>query len=702
MEYNESYFKKSANRKAMVIWMTLCIVLTGAYAIEIVKGLRTMGYYTTFLAICWIPFFLGLVILRIKGMDTHIYKDVIVVGYGVFYTFVLLTTTSILAFVYILPLTSMLILFKNRNFMIRVGIANVIVMVSVIAKNYLSGMNAPEDITSYEIQMACILLCYIGYIMSINHLGKSDGAMLQSVNSNLDKIIDTIDKVKTASSEVVDGVTVVRELADENRDGAKEVVQSLEELSQNNNVLRDKTGSSLSMTEEINAQVENTAELIAHIVTLTSQSVEHSQISSRELEEVVESTNTMASLSSEVEQLLNDFKNEFNMVKKETGTIEGITSQTNLLALNASIEAARAGQAGKGFAVVADEIRNLSMGTQLSSGSIMAALQHLEETSSKMTQSVGKILGLISMTMDKVNQVNSSVSSITADSAQLGEAIQVVDEAMKEVETSNQNMVDNMKQINEVMALMTESVRGAEDTTQTMLSKYGETAENVMKIEDVVGKLIEELGAGGFMGLKDIKEGMSLSILSTEDSKEKQEYKAKVLEVSEDSILVAASGENREWLKSRTSKYNIRITVDSELYTWEDVKIIPTDKDGRSCFKLRVTGKPKVLNRRKYKRMPLSYPCRITMKNNHNTIEGRMLNISANGYAFTTASPEFTREKGAVLSLQVQGFALLEGCTMEGCIIRTTVNNGKYTVGCRMTEDNMAIRDYVNEHYKGK
>lgn len=82
----------------------------------------------------------------------------------------------------------------------------------------------------------------------------------------------------------------------------------------------------------------------------------------------------MADLSKQVEQILEDFKKEFENVKEETSTIEGITSKTNLLALNASIEAARAGEAGKGFAVVANEIRNLSSGTQASSNSIMEAL----------------------------------------------------------------------------------------------------------------------------------------------------------------------------------------------------------------------------------------------------------------------------------------------------------------------------------------
>ena len=52
MEYNEEYFAQSANKKAMAMWMVMGIVLSVAYVIEIVKGLRSIGYYCTFLGFC--------------------------------------------------------------------------------------------------------------------------------------------------------------------------------------------------------------------------------------------------------------------------------------------------------------------------------------------------------------------------------------------------------------------------------------------------------------------------------------------------------------------------------------------------------------------------------------------------------------------------------------------------------------------------
>ena len=701
MEYNEELFKSSANKKASIVWAIICVLLPGIYAGEIAKGRMPHSTFLLMLVFCWVPYILGFVLLRVKGMGSDFYRVIVAIGYGIFYGFVVLTINSTVAFSLMLPMAGMMLLFKSRRLIIGTGIYNIILIFVQNILIYVRGQSADGHMLQMEMEMACTIMCYLGYALAIDHLTKSDNAMIGAMNNNLDKVIHTVDKVKDASSAIVDGVTVVRELADENKQGAMDVVDSMNKLSVNNTTLSEKAMSSLDMTEDINTQVENVASLVTKMADLINESATHAKTSSSELSAVVDATNEMADVSGEVENVLNEFKTEFEMVKQETGTIEKITAQTNLLALNASIEAARAGEAGKGFAVVADEIRDLSMGTKNSSNSILNALNHLEETSEKMTDSITKILQLITDAQGMVSHVDESEASIRNESVELDDGIQVVDKAMQDVETANRSLVENMKQINEVMEIMTQSVLNSEETTRVMLSKYEETANNVIHIEDVVGKLIEELGEGGFMGVKDIMPGMKVSVFVAGDRSQK-EYTAEVTDTTEHTINVGQITQGSEVLdiQDKTKRYNLHIIVHNALYIWQNTSIEPVKNGGRGVNTVYIKGNPKVVNRRKYPRLQISNGCQVTIKDTNFGCDGRMIDISANGFAFTTTAREVREAKGKQISVAVNNFPILNGKALEGIIIRVSDHDGEYLVGCRMYEDSKAIQEYVAERVK--
>ncbi len=681
----------------MIVWLLLNLILTIACIMEVVKDLRTWSYCIAILSLCWVPFIVGIIVLRVLGTATKYYKDIVELGFGIFYAGVIFTSNTTLSFVYILPLTSMLILFKNRNFLIRYGVANICILLVKIVYDAFQGMVTPARITEYEIQIACVLMCYVGYVLAINHLIQSDGALLGDVKNNLEKVTRTVEQVKTASTQIVDGITVVRELSDENREGANNVVHSMQTLSDNNDVLYDKTMSSLDMTEKISNQVENVAQLIEGMVKITDQSTERASTGAKDLAEMVESTTQMEQLSTELEMILQEFQEKFSMVKNETGTIASITTQTNLLSLNASIEAARAGEAGRGFAVVADEIRNLSMGTQSSSDSIMQALDHLETTSEKMTSSITKTLSLIQTTLEKLKQVNESVAGITDDSIKLGSNIQVIDSAMNEVEDSDKSMVSNMRQICDVMELMTTSIHEADETTKIMRSKYEDTNENVLKIEQIVGKLSEELGDGGFIGIKDVEQGMCVCVVA--NGSENVEYHGVISEVEGENLIVEELLHNNTTplTLEKKQQYHVRIVVYNMLYNWATVNIT-TKKDGG--YTLTVSGNPEVMNRRRHPRMPIDNIGRVTLRTSNQVIDCNMVNISAGGLAFMTEDKAIEATKDTYVDVTIDDFALLEGKSLCGYVIRITRFENKYIVGCRLVEDNMEILEYVKSNYK--
>ena len=697
MTYDENVFKEKANRKARKIWIVFAVLLSANYGSDASGGLYPTTSYLIFLALCWLPLIFGEVLLRVKGWATELYRYDLVIGYGIFYTFVICTTASPIAFTYILPVTSLLVLYKNRKFMINCGIVNSLIIVGAAVYRYMLGFNSASDMKNYQLQLSCIILCYICYVMSIRHLNESDGAMTDSIKADLHRVVTTVEQVKTSSNTILDGITVVRELASENKHGSDMVMLGMNELTDNNHMLQDRTTSSTQMTSDIRAQVENVVALISEMVSLVGKTESHSSVSAKDLQSLVSTATTMSELSTELENVLQNFQQEFGMVKQETGTIEKITNQTNLLALNASIEAARAGEAGKGFAVVADQIRTLSTETHASSGQIREALSRLDATSAKMTASIEETLKLIQVTLEKVTHTGENVNQIASDSAQLGRHIQVVDNAIKEVESSNTQLVSNMEQVSNIVETITGCIAHSSQTSERMLSKYEETAANINTIEDVMENMMCDLGIGGFMGIEDIRPGMKIDLKLAGQGD--TEYLGELIEQIPEGLLVSCQ---KELALTDTASCTLQITAGNILYCWDKAVISPAPEKGAHAFKIIINTRPRINNRRKYPRMDLDNACTIKFKNSNTEYAATMDNISANGFAFLATDNIFTQSKNASVTVTIHDFALPDHNVLEGRIIRCSDDNGLFIVGCQMPEDNFYILEYVEKNLESK
>lgn len=473
MEYDAQVFKMKANKKARNVWMALSLILSLSYTSDTAKGLHTLPYYAMFMAVCWIPFLFGVVVLRLQGAATQYYKFIVAVGYGVFYAFVVCTSESVLSFMYIFPLTSMLVLFKDRTYMVQCGIGTLVISIASSVHKFMNGMNSASNVNDYTLQASCIILCYICYVVSIDHLNESDGALTNYIKADLERVVTTVEQVKGAGNQIMDGVTVVRELEDENRQSSTTVVQGMSELTQNNNVLHDKTMSSMDMTTNINEQVERMASLMEQMVTLMNESADHANESSGELSRVAETTMLMAKLSDEVETILSEFQKEFERVKTEVSTIESINSQTNLLALNASIEAARAGDAGKGFAVVADEIGKLAANSaeaaeqiQKVSAAVVEAVNGLALAAENMVEFAGitavdgyqQLVEMSECYSKDAGDMNSIMEEFTSAAGELQKAMDEIRESTTAVSAAVEESAKGIVNVAEMSTDLTGSV----------------------------------------------------------------------------------------------------------------------------------------------------------------------------------------------------------------------------------------------------
>ena len=679
-------FEQLADKQVGAIYLLMSLFLTVAYTLEVIEGSQPPGFLIAFVTADWGAFILSLIVKGIKKGKGNLHRWVLSAGYSLFYILILSSLKNPLIFIYIIPIMAIMALYRNYKLLMLFTSANFIGVISFIYNTSKRGLVDAGMIDSFKIVFAGSIMINLAVYLLIHYLSRLNDHNVAAVTANLERVKETVSKVKEVSTTVVDGVNAVKEYADDNRAGALSVVEDMSMITEQTNILTDRTYSSLEMTKTISNQVTQVSNLVEETVTLAQQSVEHASTSNEQLQDALLSAREMKELASKVETILAEFKEEFGKVQTETGTINNISSQTNLLALNASIEAARAGEAGRGFSVVADEIRNLSDGTKQSSASIMNALEVLGTTSDNMTVSVERIIELIAKAAEKIETVYDSVSAISSDSVVLGANVNNINQAISEVENSNIQLVENMNSVNDIMESIVVKIVETADNSENIRSKNEETSAHVISIEHTVNTLIEELGATGLMDVSDIQEDMVVSIKHTNGTT----YKGSVSGVKNN--VISITFEN-EILSSLTGTCDISIVVNNNTYRWADATILQVQKH---TVAVRVEGQPTIANRRKYPRLSLISSCEITTKSGA-TSTGDMVNISANGLSFTSKNAKI--EMGELLNVHIAHFPVQTPLAAVA-IRKAVLSNGAVQYSCRMLDDNMEIAEYVESKLK--
>lgn len=154
------------NKNTLECWGIIIFVLFVSYFAEVLKGIRTIPYFVVFSIVIFIPYIIALIYnKKTSGNDLRL-KYYFVFSYMLLYTFVLMTTTTFVTYVYVIPMVSILTAYCDSKLTLSMFIYVLLINILCIYFQYYSFINhgsmisfgLKERITMWEIQIALIVL----------------------------------------------------------------------------------------------------------------------------------------------------------------------------------------------------------------------------------------------------------------------------------------------------------------------------------------------------------------------------------------------------------------------------------------------------------------------------------------------------------------------------------------------------------------
>lgn len=475
------------NRVGMLAHATDATVMVIYSIIQTYAGLHS-GLYAVLMVILGIGPVVAEYVCWKKDPATPAIRHFLAIGFALFYSVALFTSTNNIVFVFVIPMILVISIYNDTKYSLMINTGTVIESLLVAVIGSQTGKFGYAGADSAVIQVVIMVLVGLYSFLSAQVLERNNREKMQNIDESRKETELLLSDISSLSRELAAGIEDMDTDLDRLNTTFAKTKGAMEQVTAGADDTANAVQKQLSQTEAIQSKVElvnDASNRIAENMEQTLQTLEGGNKDVRALVEMVDASVQNGADVAEKLGTLDKYMEEMHSIVELIG---GITSRTSLLALNASIEAARAGEAGKGFAVVATEISGMATQTKEATVNITELIQNVSSAISEVVGVIRQMIAGINEEKQGASNTADSFLAIEKNTFAIQEHVKKLAAEINELKEANSVIVASIQTISavseEVSAHASETME-AEEENSTRLEDMKDTMQGLLnKIEE--------------------------------------------------------------------------------------------------------------------------------------------------------------------------------------------------------------------------
>lgn len=475
------------NRVGMLAHATDATVMVIYSIIQTYAGLHS-GLYAVLMVILGIGPVVAEYVCWKKDPATPAIRHFLAIGFALFYSVALFTSTNNIVFVFVIPMILVISIYNDTKYSLMINTGTVIESLLVAVIGSQTGKFGYAGADSAVIQVVIMVLVGLYSFLSAQVLERNNREKMQNIDESRKETELLLSDISSLSRELAAGIEDMDTDLDRLNTTFAKTKGAMEQVTAGADDTANAVQKQLSQTEAIQSKVElvnDASNRIAENMEQTLQTLEGGNKDVRALVEMVDASVQNGADVAEKLGTLDKYMEEMHSIVELIG---GITSQTSLLALNASIEATRAGEAGKGFAVVATEISGMATQTKEATVNITELIQNVSSAISEVVGEIRQMIAGINEEKQGASNTADSFLAIEKNTFAIQEHVKKLAAEINELKEANSVIVASIQTISavseEVSAHASETME-ADEENSTRLNDMKDTMQGLLnKIEE--------------------------------------------------------------------------------------------------------------------------------------------------------------------------------------------------------------------------